>query len=98
VRHPRLDTNDFAGPNLHAVIEGRQAVSVLVQFQWRKVPAAHLLFADVRTASIDHRRDVSPVVVKPLRGGSCKVSFLSVEIEASECWVTLLPSSFGGAL
>lgn len=36
VRHLRLDTSDFVGPNLHAVIEGRQAVSVLVQFQGAK--------------------------------------------------------------
>ncbi len=98
VRHLRLDTSDFVGRNLHAVLEGRQAASVLVQFQWSKVPAAHLLFADVRYASIDYRRDVSPLVAEPLSAETWKVSFLSVEIEASECWVLPLPSSFSGAL
>jgi hypothetical protein len=48
VRHLRPDASDFVGHVLNAALAGRQGASVLVQFQWRKVPAAHLLFANVR--------------------------------------------------
>jgi len=98
VRHLRLDTSDFVGHDLNAVIEGRQVASVVVQFQRRKVPAAHLLFADVRCASFDYRRDVSPAIAQPSSAGIWKASFLSIEIEAGECWVLPLPASFSGAL
>jgi hypothetical protein len=98
VRHLRLDTSDFVGGDFNAVLEGRQVASVLVQFQWRKVPAAQLLFADVRCASFDYRRDVESVVAEPSSEGGWKASFLSVEIEAGECWVLPLPTSFSGAL
>lgn len=64
VRHLRLDTSDFVRHDFQAVLEGRQIVTVLVQFQRRKVPAAYLLFADVRCASVDWRRDVSPLEVR----------------------------------
>jgi hypothetical protein len=98
VRYLRLETSDFVGRDLNAVLEGRQVASVLVQFQSRKVPAAHLLCADVRGASFDYRRDVAPVVAEPSSAGIWKVSFLSIEIEAGECWVLPLPASFSGAL
>ena len=98
VRHLRLQSSDFVGDDFKAVLEGRQVASVLVQFQWRKVPAAQLLFADVRCASFDYRRDVSAVVAEPSAAGGWKASFLSVEIEAGECWVLPLPASFIGAL
>jgi hypothetical protein len=75
VRHLLLESSDCVGRDLNAVLKGRQTASVLVQFQWRKVPAAHLLFTDVRCVSFDYRRDVAPVVTEPSSTGGWKVFY-----------------------
>ena len=98
VRRAELTSGDFVDTDLSAVIEGRQAVSVLVQFQRQTAPAAALLFAEVRSLCIHGGRDVSPSEFVSTDGGYWRASFLSIEIEARQCAVHVLPVAYLGVL